>query len=384
MDLGARGGWSTRTRVAARRTFRVLVALAALCGGCGRIGYEETAEQPEWSPDKSDAGRVSDAPSSIDGAYDSAGGASGAAGVGGSGGGGTGGAGGLGGMGGTAGGGGTGGAAGVGGTGGTAGVGGSSGAGGDWDAAGDVLVQDASGDTGADASVPSDGPQDAPEDASLDAGVPADSAPDGASGDAADAPSEAPADVGADTISADAPSDSGAQDAGADTGAGDALADGGCAGDACLACTTTADCTCATNGTFVYWFCKGGSAGITESQAETQCATAGMWLARIDTEAENAWIRATGDALLGQVEFWIGATDPGHTDFWQWPDGAVFWSGGPSGSGGHSENGLYSHWMNAQQPQGTRYCASMVSGEYNAGWLARSCTTQIGYVCKYW
>jgi hypothetical protein len=152
--------------------------------------------------------------------------------------------------------------------------------------------------------------------------------------------------------------------------------DAGCFGDSCVSCTSSAGCTCAGYGGSIYRFCSTPS---TWSTAEAACEAAGMRLARVVSEPEDAWIRATGDALA-IAYMWLGAEDPMNASIWQWPDGAVFWMGGSAGS---PVGGLYSNW-NAMHPTGSaiRACGGMIAGQYAGQWDDRSCTSMLAYVCK--
>jgi len=183
-------------------------------------------------------------------------------------------------------------------------------------------------------------------------------------------------DGGKDAALADRSAD-GSAGAANDAEADAANVDAGCFGDSCVFCASSAGCTCGSYGGSTYSFCSTPS---TWSMAEAACEAAGMRLARVDGEPENSWIRATGDALtIGYM--WLGAEDPTSTSTWQWPDGAVFWSGGSAGS---PVGGLYSNW-NAMHPSGTaiRVCGGIIAGQPYAGqWDDRSCSSMLAYVCK--
>jgi hypothetical protein len=104
-----------------------------------------------------------------------------------------------------------------------------------------------------------------------------------------------------------------------------------------------------------------------------------MRLARVDSAAENAWIRAAADAL-GIAYAWLGMEDPTHASVWQWSDGTVFWIGDQSGG---PVAGLYSNW-NAAHPMGTaiRACGGILAGQYAGQWDDRSCTSLLPSVCE--
>jgi hypothetical protein len=152
--------------------------------------------------------------------------------------------------------------------------------------------------------------------------------------------------------------------------------DAGCSGDACPACNSTAECTCAFFAGHAYLFC---STVITWSDAESRCEAGGMRLARVDDATENTWIRASADGL-GITYAWLGIEDPALTSAWQWADGTVFWMGGQSGI---AVAGLYNNW-NSAHPTGTtiRACGGLLSGQYDGQWDDRSCSLQVAYVCE--
>src|SRR5205823_11971117 len=132
----------------------------------------------------------------------------------------------------------------------------------------------------------------------------------------------------------------------------------------------------------VYRFCSTTPTtpmGRSWVDAESQCAQAGMRLARVDDALENGFIRATGDAH-GMAEIWIGIQDPTTTQHWQWPDGTQSWSGAASGM---PVGGLYANWA-VSKPTGNsqRSCGSMLGSVSAGGWQDRSCTSLLPYVCE--
>ena len=191
----------------------------------------------------------------------------------------------------------------------------------------------------------------------------------GADSDVADRANEAAIDVIADARP-------GEPDVSNDVAAESAPPDAGCVGDACGACPPPADCSCETYNGHTYRFCTmGGQWG----ESESQCATAGMRLARVDDAPENGFIRTTADAH-GMGEVWIGIEDPTNTFHWQWPDGTEFWNGSASGG---PVGGLYNNW-GANKPSGNsnRDCASMLTSAFAGTWSDRSCTSVLPYVCE--
>jgi hypothetical protein len=98
------------------------------------------------------------------------------------------------------------------------------------------------------------------------------------------------------------------------------------------------------------------------------------------SEPENTWlaeqVRAATDTNL-----WLGGTRD-EAFVWRWPDGSVFWRGGPDGS---AELGAYTNWqpgepnnMSNVVPEPERCLALTLDGD---DWNDRACSLELPYVC---
>jgi Lectin C-type domain len=173
------------------------------------------------------------------------------------------------------------------------------------------------------------------------------------------------------------PSTGGASASGAGGVGGSSSGQAGTAGTvSSMGCVTTADCTCATVNNHVYGFCKGA---LNWTEAEAQCQTQSMHLARIDTQSENQGLVLAGKSASAFANGFalIGANDRAVAGEWRWIDDTLFWQGGPSGA---AVGGQYANWANSSpSASGIQQCAGLLdTGE----WQVRSCTALEPYICE--
>ena len=139
-------------------------------------------------------------------------------------------------------------------------------------------------------------------------------------------------------------------------------------------------CVGATYGGHAYAFC---SATHTFADAETDCQSKSMRLARIDDAAENQFLGSLAFAGISNNVVstwpWFGASDIASPIEWAFVDGTVFWSGR---SGGSAVGGLYTNWGSANPGDGSgTYCATLShSGDLN--WVDRGCSNLQPYLCE--
>jgi hypothetical protein len=160
---------------------------------------------------------------------------------------------------------------------------------------------------------------------------------------------------------------------------GDATTTGGTSatGGNSTTCESSADCACDALDGHDYWFC---TQHLYWGDAEAHCESAGMFLVRIDSQAENDWLMATGTGH-GVFEFndfaQIGANDQAVAGEWRWPDGTLFWQGGANGK---AVGGAYASWdASAPSASGVQKC----SGTLGDGlWQDRSCTAAEPFICE--
>ena len=128
------------------------------------------------------------------------------------------------------------------------------------------------------------------------------------------------------------------------------------------------NCECGTFEDHLYLFC---TSHRSVSSASSTCAEEGMALVRIDSDAENEFVRMGGQASQSK---WIGASDANSEGVWTWADGDTFWSGGMA------QNGLFSRWGTAQPTvDPTLNCGSIAPG---GTWSAADCDDNRHYVCE--
>jgi hypothetical protein len=148
-------------------------------------------------------------------------------------------------------------------------------------------------------------------------------------------------------------------------------------GGSSATCESTADCACDALDGHDYWFC---AQHLYWGDAEAHCESAGMLLVRIDSQAENDWLGATGTAH-GVFEFndfaQIGASDSAVAGEWRWPDGTLFWQGAANGNVVGSG---YASWdASSPSASGVQRC----SGTLGSGlWQDRSCTGAQPFICE--
>jgi hypothetical protein len=142
---------------------------------------------------------------------------------------------------------------------------------------------------------------------------------------------------------------------------------------AALSCVGHAGCTCGVFESVEYAFCATPG---NHTDAATACTALGMRLARVDSDAENGWVRSTA-TQHGLLDLLLGGDSLATPMEWRWPDGTLFWQGDV---GGTAPIGSYSHWQSSQ-PNSSPACA-FVNGD--AWWVSTSCNTNntFPYACK--
>jgi hypothetical protein len=113
-----------------------------------------------------------------------------------------------------------------------------------------------------------------------------------------------------------------------------------------------------------YLFCN---TSMTWGNARTLCASADFKLVQIESAAEDAFVRNTATAVLGDVPVHIGGTDGATESVWTWEgSGDVFWQGGPA-PGGVPVGGRYTNWeVGEPNDESSEDCLEMLrSGKWN-------------------
>ncbi len=115
--------------------------------------------------------------------------------------------------------------------------------------------------------------------------------------------------------------------------------------------------------------------------AATDCARRSATLAAVGSAEENAYIAQSASSLVNG-NLWLGGTrDDQHV--WRWPDGTVFWRGGPDGS---AEGNTYVRWLPGEPNDSStvttdpeRCLALTFTGD---NWNDRACSLQLPYICE--
>jgi hypothetical protein len=128
-----------------------------------------------------------------------------------------------------------------------------------------------------------------------------------------------------------------------------------------------------------YFFC---STQVTWDVARTDCHARGMFLVRIDDQAENDWVHSmipAADQASNKTSLWrwMGGNMLVTIDDWKWDDGQSFWSGGKNGT---PVNGLYSNWAPIEPVGTNNLCLSMMASI--GTWYNMDCTGGRPYVCE--
>jgi hypothetical protein len=165
-----------------------------------------------------------------------------------------------------------------------------------------------------------------------------------------------------------------------------------------LACTTTLDpsilvgggdgggdaggeplaaCTLLSSGGSEYLFCTGR---LSDAAATADCARRSATLCAVGSAEENDFFGAN-TAALAAGDWWLG----GFRDemfVWRWPDGSVFWRGGPDGM---PESGAFADWKAGEpnnasttSPAPERCLVLTPQGDWND----RACELLLPYVCE--
>jgi hypothetical protein len=133
----------------------------------------------------------------------------------------------------------------------------------------------------------------------------------------------------------------------------------------------------------VYVFCDGT---LDWASAHDACLLRGMQLVRIDSAAENDWVRTLAYADFAEKRItsadwrWLGASDENADGDWHWSDGDLFWQGG---RGGTAVGGAFTLWA-ATSPRGNTLdarCAA-IQGDANPNWEDVARSQLRSFVCE--
>ncbi|MEN9578356.1 MAG: hypothetical protein RJA70_1365 [Pseudomonadota bacterium] len=130
-----------------------------------------------------------------------------------------------------------------------------------------------------------------------------------------------------------------------------------------------------------YWVCHEPKS---HSEAAESCLGRGLMLARIDSHAEDQFIKAQVRAQ-GLEQAWLGGSADGPAAPWRWADGEVYWTGA---HGGYAPEGLFQGWRSSEPSIGGPRCLQLFhddsarNGEDSATWTSAACSTLHPFVCE--
>jgi hypothetical protein len=142
-------------------------------------------------------------------------------------------------------------------------------------------------------------------------------------------------------------------------------------------------CVGVRDGTRGYMFC---ATGITWLQARTACESALLRVVRVDTAAENTWLRDEASAR-GFAEVWLGGSDAAQEGAWVWADGVQFWQGDGMGS---AIGGSYTRWApplnggTTPQPDNFGGAEDFIELLDTGEWNDNDGPNQHPYICEDW
>lgn len=107
------------------------------------------------------------------------------------------------------------------------------------------------------------------------------------------------------------------------------------------------------------------------ADAETNCASIGSHLVRVDSAAENLKVQNLCNVL--GTDCWLGATDRAVEGTWTWPDGQIVHP---------SQPGIYTAFGSGQPSSGGLLDCLAINA-FNGTWRAWDCATPMEYVCEF-
>jgi len=131
----------------------------------------------------------------------------------------------------------------------------------------------------------------------------------------------------------------------------------------------------------VYLFCTNQ---LNWPNASASCATAGagFHLVQIDSQAENDFVRAQANALLGGVIIHIGGNDINAENSWTWDGGELFWSGGVNGSAFMNRFQAWAPGAEPNNADGNGNQADCAELRTDNLWYDSNCGNNQRYVCR--
>jgi hypothetical protein len=140
-----------------------------------------------------------------------------------------------------------------------------------------------------------------------------------------------------------------------------------------------ATCSLFTTGEKQYVICP---EPLRYEEARNDCVRRDATLTAIGSDAENEFV-ATSARTIVNDNLWLGGTrDDGYV--WRWPDGSVFWRGGPGGS---AEGESFVTWIPGEPNDSSTVTTDperclALTFTANA-WNDRACSLHLPYVCEH-
>jgi hypothetical protein len=148
-------------------------------------------------------------------------------------------------------------------------------------------------------------------------------------------------------------------------------------GDAGTGGAPLATCELFTSEASEYMFCP---EPLDRGAAAADCARRNATLVAVESPEENDFIATISESVL-TGDWWLGGTRDDAL-VWSWPDGTVFWRGGPDGV---AETGAFVRWKpgepnnastTSSDPEG---CLAITPAD---DWNDRACELRVPYVCE--
>lgn len=152
---------------------------------------------------------------------------------------------------------------------------------------------------------------------------------------------------------------------------------GGDEGEGGTGSGTLTTCELFTSETSEYMIC---AERLAYDAATADCERRDATLVVVESAEENDFIAVSAEAVvMGDV--WLGGRRDG-AFVWSWPDGTVFWRGGPDGT---AENGVFVDWKPGEpnnasttSPDPER-CLALTPAD---DWNDRACELKLPYICE--
>jgi hypothetical protein len=122
--------------------------------------------------------------------------------------------------------------------------------------------------------------------------------------------------------------------------------------------------------------------GLTYEDARSDCVRRNATLAAIGSPEENEFVATSAKSIINN-NLWLGGTRD-DLYIWRWPDGSVFWRGGPGGS---AEGDSFVIWVPGEPNDSSSVTTDperCLALTFNSnGWNDRACSLLLPYICEH-